>query len=247
MTPLVNMCLVDYILVVFRRKILDMLLGKSTHIFGVSMLLSIENIEDVLRLEFRKQVVEPGINDAVTFLRRWSYLSSQVVRLHGAALARIHIPDIQYLLAEIAYGECGSGNKSKIHSKLLLELINQSPNAQLITQQVDPFLAQFFEHTISHLSQMSQDEAIGFIVGLEAPAYDILHLLKQSFIAVDIPEIDVLQSEYFIIHDAVEKEHQQSGHEAIEIIMANGCQLSKIHKGGDYAINFLITMVGNIK
>jgi Iron-containing redox enzyme len=209
------------------------------------MLLSIENIEDILRLEFRKQVVEPGINDAVSFLRRWSYLSSQVTRLHGAALARIHIPEIQYLLAEIVYGECGSGNKNKIHSKLMLELINQSPYAPLITQNVDPFSAEFFEKTVSHLCKMNQDEAIGFIVGLEAPAYDILSLLKQSCVAVNIPETDVLQSEYFVIHNAVEKEHQQSGHEAIEIIMANGCELSKIHKGGDYAINFLITMVGN--
>ncbi|MBO3459986.1 iron-containing redox enzyme family protein [Aetokthonos hydrillicola Thurmond2011] len=209
------------------------------------MLISIENIEDLLRSEFRKQVIAVGIKDAVKFLRQWLYLSSQVARLHGAALARVNSPDIQYLLAEIAYGECGSGNRNKIHSKLLHELINQSPYAKLITQNVDILLNQFFEATVSNLCRMSQDEAIGFIVGLEAPAYDILNMLKKSCMAVNIPEKAVVESEYFIIHDAVEKEHQKAGHEAIEIIMSNRCELSKIHKGGQYAINFLATMVGN--
>jgi len=210
------------------------------------MLLSIESIEDILRSEFRKQVVEPGINDKAGFLQRWLYLSGQVPRLHGAALARINIPDIQYLLAEIAYGECGSGNRSKIHSKLLTELINQSFSVNLISQDVDTYLVHFFEKTVSDLCQMSRDEAIGFIVGLEAPAYDILTLLKESCMAVNISEKAVLESEYFVIHDAVEREHQKSGHEAIEIILTNGCELRKIHKGGEYAINFLITMIGGL-
>ncbi|MDJ0620527.1 MAG: iron-containing redox enzyme family protein [Calothrix sp. MO_192.B10] len=209
------------------------------------MLLSIENIEDRLRSRFRQQVVDQGINDAVKFLQQWSYLSSQVTRLHGAALARINVPDIQYLLAEIAYGECGSGNKDKIHSKLLTNLINQSPFAYSITQELDTYFVDVFEETVVELSQMSQDEAIGFIVGLEAPAYQILQLLREALLGVGISYIDVLNSEYFVIHNAVEKEHQESGHEAMEIIMNSGFELSKIHKGGDQAINFLIKMIGD--
>lgn len=209
------------------------------------MLLSLENIEDILRSKFCQQVVDQGINDAVKFLQSWSYLSSQVTRLHGAALARIQIADIQYLLAEIAYGECGFGNKDKIHSKLLKNLINQSPFAYSITQGLDTSFVQIFEETIIELSKMSQDEAIGFIVGLEAPAYQILQLLKQALLNVGILEIDINNSEYFVIHNAVEKEHQESGHEAMEIIMNSGFELSKIHKGGDKAINFLIMMIGD--
>jgi hypothetical protein len=206
--------------------------------------LSIETIEDSLRLEFRKQVVEPGIKGPAKFLQRWSYLSSQVPRLHGAALARIKIPDIQFLLAEIAYGECGSGNREKIHSKLLDEVIRQSPQAAFIARSVEPALEQLFEDAVTALCQMNQDEAIGFIVGLEAPAYDILGLLKHSLIGVDIPADDVLQSEYIVIHDAVEKAHQESGYAAMGIILDAGCDLSKIYKGGEYAIRFLIDMVG---
>jgi uncharacterized membrane protein (Fun14 family) len=209
------------------------------------MLLSIENIEDALRSKFGKQVVEQGIKDGVKFLQRWSYLSSQVTRFHGAALARIQIPDIQYLLAEIAYGECGSGNKSKIHSKLLTNLIHKSHFACFINQELDTSFVQLFEETVIELSQMSQDEAIGFIVGLEAPAYQILQLLKQALVSVGISEMDVMMSEYFVIHNAVEKQHQESGHEAMEIIMNSGFDLSKIHKGGDLAINFLIKMIGD--
>lgn len=209
------------------------------------MLLSRENLEDILRSRFCKQVVEQGINDAVKFLQRWSYLSSQVTRLHGAALARIHIPDIQYLLAEIAYGECGFGNKDKIHSKLLVNLINQSPFSCSITQGLDKIFVQLFEETVMELSHMSQDEAIGFIVGLEAPAYQILQLLQQALLKVGILEKDIIKSEYFVIHNLVEKEHQESGHEAMEMIMNSGFELSQIHKGGDKAINFLIKMIGD--
>ncbi|WP_375772723.1 iron-containing redox enzyme family protein [Archangium gephyra] len=206
--------------------------------------LSIENIEDALRLEFRTQVVEPGIKSPAKFLQRWSYLSSQVPRLHGAALARIKIPDIQLLLAEIAYGECGSGNRDKIHSKLLNELIRQSPQADVMGGSVDPELARLFEEAVTALCQMNQDEAIGFIVGLEAPAYDILGLLKRSLIGVDIPADTVLRSEYIVIHEEVEKMHQESGHAAMGIILDAGCDLRKIYEGGDYAIQFLIDMVG---
>lgn len=206
--------------------------------------LSIETIEDALRLEFREQVVEPGIKSPAKFLRRWSFLSSQVPRLHGAALARIRIPDIQFLLAEIAYGECGSGNRDKIHSKLLDEVIRRSPMAGSISRSVEPELVQLFEDAVTALCQMSQDEAIGFIVGLEAPAYDILGLLKRSLIGVDIPADAVLQSEYIVIHDAVEKAHQESGYAAMGIVLDSGCDLGRIYKGGDYAIRFLIDMVG---
>ncbi|WP_088243133.1 iron-containing redox enzyme family protein [Calothrix rhizosoleniae] len=209
------------------------------------MLICIENIEDILRSKFRKQVVDQGIKDAVKFLQQWLYLSSQVTRLHGAALARVQIPDIQYLLAEIAYGECGFGNKDKIHSKLLTNLINQSVFACFITQRLDSSVVHLFEETVIGLSNMSQDEAIGFIVGLEAPAYQILQLLKEALVGVGISDIDVLKSEYFVIHYDVEKEHQKSGSEAMDIIMDSGFELSKIYKGGDQAINFLIKMMGD--
>lgn len=208
------------------------------------MLLSIETIEDLLRSEFRTQVVDRGVQNPIRFLRRWSFLSSQVTRLHGAALARVKIPDIQRLLSEIAYGECGFGNSDKIHSKLLTNLIAHSPDYGAIALGVEPELQQFFEATVDDLCQMEQDEAVGFIVGLEAPAYDILKLLKQALAAVDIPEATILQSEYMVIHDLVEKEHQDSGHAAMQIILDSGCNLRKIHQGGDCAIQFLIRMVG---
>lgn len=211
------------------------------------MVMTTATIESVFEREFRHKVVEAGIKDPVRFLRRWLYLSSQVPRLHGAALARVRIPDIQFLLTEIAYGECGFGNKNKIHCKLLAQLIHQSPYANAIVQTVDPELEQFFEAIVLELSQMSQDEAIGFIVGLEAPAYEILGLLKQTLVAVGIDEAEVLESEYIVIHDAVEKEHQESGHTAMEIILSHGFEMPKIHAGGDAAIRFLIKMVGENK
>jgi hypothetical protein len=51
---------------------------------------------------------------------------------------------------------------------------------------------------------MEQDEAIGFIVGLEAPVYAILGLMKQSLLAVGISEAVVTRSEYMVIHDAMD-------------------------------------------
>lgn len=208
------------------------------------MTFSIEAIEDILRTKFRKQVLEPGIQDPVQFLHRWMYLSSQVSRLHGAALARTRIPEIQCLLAEIAFGECGFGNREQIHSKLLLHLMHQSPQAAIITQKVDAGLEQWFEDIILNVSHMTQDEAIGFIVGLEAPAYDILHLLKQALMATGLPEAKVAHSDYMVIHNAVEKDHQESGHAAMEIIFNHGCDVSHIYKGGNEAIQFLIHLVG---
>lgn len=208
--------------------------------------LSLETIEDNLRSEFRQNVVEQGIRNPALFLHRWAYLSSQVPRLHGAALARVTIPDIQYLLAEIAYGECGFGNRDQIHCKLLSQVIGLAPIPGLT--QIDPNedadLIQCFETVVTDVCHMGQDEAIGFIVGLEAPAYDILALLKQALTQVGIPANTVAQSEYIVIHDAVEQEHQNSGHEAMEIVLANGCDLRQMERGGNHAIRFLTSMVG---
>lgn len=208
------------------------------------MLLSLENVEDALRAKFHRQVIDVGVQNPTDFLHRWAYLSSQVTRFHGAALARVRIPDIQGLLAEIAYGECGSGNRSQIHSKLLTRLISLSPSSRAILQNVDEVTSNLLEDAVTSISLMNQDTAIGFIVGLEAPAYEILSLLKASLTAVHIPEDVVVNSEYMVIHDAVEREHQESGHEAMEIVLQSGCNLQDIFRGGDAAINFLINMVG---
>lgn len=216
----------------------------SFSVLNIPMLLSLDNIENALRTKFHRQVIDVGIQQPIDFLCRWSYLSSQVTRFHGAALARIKIPDIQSLLAEIAYGECGSGNRNQIHSKLLTKLISLSPSSQAILQGVDVAVSSLLEDTVTSISQMNQDTAIGFIVGLEAPAYEILHLLKTSLISVNIPEDIVVNSEYMLIHDAVEREHQESGHEAMEIVLQSGCNLQDIFRGGDAAIEFLVDMVG---
>ncbi|AFY57597.1 hypothetical protein Riv7116_5202 [Rivularia sp. PCC 7116] len=205
---------------------------------------SIEDVENALQLKFHKQVTEPGIKNPVKFLQRWSYLSTQVTRLAGAALSRAHLADIQYLLAEIAYSECGLGNKDETHSKLMIELINKSPHADAITQRLDTYFLNLFEETILELSQMSQEEAVGFIVSLEAPAYQILELLKQTSIAVGIFEVDFLNSEYFLIHDAMEKEHQKSCNESMQVVVDNGLELSKIYKGGERGIKFLVEFLG---
>jgi Iron-containing redox enzyme len=205
---------------------------------------SIEDVENALQLKFHKQVTEPGIKNPVKFLQRWSYLSTQVTRFAGAALSRAHIADIQYLLAEIAYSECGLGNREEIHSKLMIELINKSPYADAITERLDTYFLDLFEETILELSQMSQEEAVGFIVSLEAPAYQILELLKQTSIAVDISEMDFLNSKYFLIHDAMEKEHQQSCNESMQVIIDNGLELSQIYKGGEKGIQFLVEFLG---
>ncbi len=209
-----------------------------------SKLSSIEDIENALQLKFYQQVTEPGIKNPVKFLQRWSYLSTQVTRIAGAALSRAHIAEIQYLLAEIAYSECGLGNRDEIHSKLMIELINKSPYADAITQRLDTYFLDLFEETILELSQTSQEEAVGFIVSLEAPAYQILKLLKQTSIAVGIPEMEFLNSKYFVIHDAIEKEHQQSCNESMQVIVDNGLELSKIYKGGEKGIKFLVEFLG---
>lgn len=205
---------------------------------------SIEDVEHALQLKFHQQLIEPGIKNPVKFLQRWSYISTQITRFHGAALSRSHLADIQYLLAEIAYGECGFGKRSKIHSKLMIELINKSPYADAITARLDQYFLDLFETTVLELSQMSQEEAIGFIVSLEAPAYQILEVLKQSCLAVGISEMDFLNSEYFLIHNAIEKEHQDSGSEAMQIIVDNGFELSKIYKGGERGIKFCTEFLG---
>ncbi|MGD1805026.1 iron-containing redox enzyme family protein [Dapis sp. BLCC M126] len=205
---------------------------------------SIEDVENLLRSKFHKQLTEPGIKNPVKFLQRWSYISTQITRLLGAALSRAHIADVQFLLAEIAYGECGFGNRYKMHSKLMIELINKSPYADAITQRLDTYFLDLFEKTVLELSHMSQEEAIGFIVSLEAPAYQILELLKQTCIAVGISEIDFLNTEYFLIHNAIEKEHQESGNEAMQIILDNGFELSKIYKGGEKGIKFITEFLG---
>lgn len=209
--------------------------------------MNIQEIEDRLRDKFVAQVIEPGIKDPVKLLRQWSYLSSQVSRLHGAALSRIRIPDIQRLLAEIAYGECGSGDGDQIHSKLFYRVVDMSPSASNIRLGPDESFMSLFEETILELSHMNQDRAIGFIVGLEAPAYQILQLLKEALVDTGTPEEDVIHSEYFVIHEKVEIEHQQSGHEAMEIVMSNGFETGEIYEGGDKAINFLVGMVGNAR
>jgi Iron-containing redox enzyme len=208
------------------------------------MIASLEQIENDLRKMFRSEVVDPGIEDSTRFLKRWSHLSSQVPRLHGAALARVRIPDIQALLAEIAHGECGSGDRAQIHSKLLSALISESPVSNSILNGSDPDLIALFEDTVDTVCAMGQDGAIGFIVGLEAPAYDILKLLQKALVDVQIPTDIVSSSEYMVIHEAVEKEHQDSGHEAMEIVLSNGCSLAQIAKGGECAVKFLIEMVG---
>ncbi|MFM2429978.1 MAG: hypothetical protein RLZZ511_1191 [Cyanobacteriota bacterium] len=204
----------------------------------------LEQIENELRQTFAKAVLEPGVQNPVRFLQRWSHLSSQVPRLHGAALARVRIPDIQGLLAEIAHGECGSGDRSQIHSKLLARVIRQSPQAATVLEHYDPALIELFEATVDEVCRMDQDAAIGFIVGLEAPAYDILKLLQAALTGIAIPNAMVMQSDYMVIHEAVEKEHQDSGHEAMEIVLSNGCDLDRIYQGGQVAIRFLIAMVG---
>jgi hypothetical protein len=204
----------------------------------------LEKIEDDLRTVFRQQVVDPGIDDSVRFLRRWSHLSSQVPRLHGASLARVRIPEIQALLAEIAHGECGSGDRDQIHSKLLARLISHSSQANKILNSSDPDLIALFERNVDIVCAMGQDAAIGFIVGLEAPAYDILKLLQKALVDVGIDADVVSNSEYMVIHEAVEKEHQDSGHEAMEIVLKSGCDLAQIAQGGECAIKFLVDMVG---
>jgi hypothetical protein len=205
---------------------------------------SLEEIEEQLKQTFQADVVNAGIQDSIRFLKRWSHLSTQVTRLHGAALARTRIPEIQALLAEIAHGECGSGDRQQIHSKLLNQIIQQSPIAAAVTEDLDLSAVQLFEEVVDRVCQMNQDQAIGFVVGLEAPAYDILKLLKQALIGIQIPERDVTASEYMVIHEAVEKEHQDSGHEAMEIVLQSGCDLGQIYEGGAYAIRFLTEMVG---
>ncbi len=208
------------------------------------MFLTIESIEEVLRASFQQQVVDPGIQNPTAFLQRWFYLSSQVPRLHGAALARVKIPEIQALLAVIAHGECGSGDSSQIHSKLLSHLISQAPCAEAITHHLNLDAVHIFEEAVETLSQMNQDQAIGFIVGLEAPAYEILQLLEHAFVEVGISHSTVLESDYMIIHNAVEKEHQESGFEAMSIVLDSGCNLQDIYMGGETAIRFLVKMVG---
>lgn len=207
-------------------------------------LFSIEDVENALRSKFHKQLIEPGIKNPVKFLQRWSYISTQITRFHGAALSRAQNADVQYLLAEIAYGECGFGNRDKIHCKLMIELMNKSPYADAITQRLDTYWLDLFEKKVLEVSQISLEEAVGFIVSIEAPAYQILELLKQASIAVGISEMDFLNSEYFVIHNAIEKEHQESGNEAMQIIIDNGLELSKIYKGGENGIKFFTEFLG---
>lgn len=201
-------------------------------------MLTLEAIENVLSAQIKEQALPKEIKNPKQLLQKWSYFSNQVPRLLGSVLSRVKNPDIHCLFAKTIYGECGSGKKTKVHGRLFTKLTNNSPDLDFIAQSVEPELEQIFEEALAHVSQMSQDESIGFIVGLEAPAYDILDILKKALVLVGVTEEVVTRSEYMLIHEEVEKEHQESGHEAMEIAIKNGSDLNQINQGGKYAVIF---------
>ena len=193
--------------------------------------------KDRLDAHIRAHAMPQSAVSPVDVLRRWTFLSEQFPRFLGAILARIPSPSAQCLVAKNITGECGNGVKEQMHSLLLANLVRSALGPEQMRFPTGPF-QQVIERKLEEISRMSAGEAIGLLIGLEAPAYDILALLRRSLLEVGMSPQVIDDSPYMRIHQEVEKVHQDDSLATAEMVRELGCPDSEIVRGGDSAVEF---------
>ena len=196
----------------------------------------LERLEEELCAEIVNNSLPQDLWDPEELLRRWTFFSEQVPRVLGALLSCVRTPAAQCLLAKNIASECGEGEPSRMHSALLHDLIdsvvepNSGGDSSNLRVQIDK--------AISRISGMNEAQAIGFLVGLEAPAYEILDVLRKCLRALGADESTISKSPYLVIHEEIEKTHQDDGRQMAQIVSRLGCDPNDLQNGGQEAVRF---------
>lgn len=196
-----------------------------------------EELQKTLDQRIRAHAMPSNVEDPVDVLRRWLFLSREFPRFLGGILARISEPRAQCLVAKNITGECGNGVHDEMHSLLLAQVVISAIGADR-AQMDTGALAVLIERKLAEISRMSAGEAIGFLIGLEAPAYDILDLLQSCLARAGMDQAAIERAPYIAIHQAVEKTHQDDSLAMAEVIRSLGCESREIVRGGDSAVDF---------
>jgi hypothetical protein len=193
--------------------------------------------KDRLDAHIRAHAMPRNNVSPVDVLRRWTFLSEQFPRFLGAILSRISSPSAQCLVAKNIAGECGNGIKEEMHSLLLADMVRSALGAEQMRFNPGP-LKEVIERKLDEISKMSAGEAIGLLIGLEAPAYDILALLRRSLEQSGMAAQAIDATPYMRIHQEIEKVHQDDSLAMAEMVRELGCPDAEIIKGGDSAVEF---------
>ncbi|GEM_PF-4235416 len=199
--------------------------------------LDLDKIETCLSRPICEAAIPKTVNDPIGVLNRWKYLSQQFPRFLGAILSRNSLPAAQCLVAKNITGECGSGQFDAMHSKLFAELVEPvvcSTRSSFCSTSLEAVI----ESNLVKLAAMSEGESIGFLIGLEAPAYEILDLLRRCLADVGMESSIVDSSIYMVTHQEVEAEHQQDSLLMAQVAAEIGCEEAEILRGGQHAVEF---------
>lgn len=199
--------------------------------------LNLDRIEISLSRPICEAAIPKTVDDPVDVLFRWKYLSQQFPRFLGAILSRNSLPAAQCLVAKNITGECGSGQYDAMHSKLFAELVEPVVGEASIAF-ASLHLESVIERNLGKLGSMSEGESIGFLVGLEAPAYEILALLRRCLVDAGMAASVVEESVYMATHQEVEAEHQQDSLLMAQVATEIGCEEAEILRGGHHAVEF---------
>lgn len=200
-------------------------------------MLRFEAFKERLDKHIRAHALPTSVDAPVDVLRRWVFLSEQFPRFLGAILSRLSAPSAQCLIAKNINGECGNGVKDEMHSILLSRLVAAALGAEQLRFDPGP-LQKLIERKLGEIAQMSAGEAIGLLIGLEAPAYDILALLRGCLERVGMDRATLDGAPYMQIHQEVEKVHQDDSMEMAELVREMGCPDAEIVRGGESALEF---------
>ncbi|MCY1058102.1 iron-containing redox enzyme family protein [Nannocystis sp. SCPEA4] len=199
--------------------------------------LDLHKIENQLSKPICEAAIPKQYKDPIDVLNRWRYLSEQFPRFLGAILARSPLPAAQCLVAKNITGECGGGDAAAMHSKLLGELVGP-----VITRSRETFseshLSRVIEQNLATIATMGEGQSIGFLIGLEAPAYEILALLRRCLLEAGVTAEAIDGSVYMATHQEVEAEHQKDSLLMAQIVAELGCDEAAILEGGHRAVEF---------
>jgi hypothetical protein len=197
----------------------------------------LQKIETQLSKPICDAAIPKRYNSPIDVLSRWKYLSEQFPRFLGAILARSPLPAAQCLVAKNITGECGGGDATAMHSKLLSELVGPVITGSRETF-VDRDLSRVVEHSLADIARMDEGQSIGFLIGLEAPAYEILALLRRCLLEAGVEARAIDGSVYMATHQEVEAEHQKDSLLMAQIVSELGCDEAAILAGGRRAVEF---------
>lgn len=172
------------------------------------------------------------------FLIRWGVFSTRVPQILGALLSRLEFPQLQFQLAQNIASECGDTKITEMHSRMLVDLLAKVGITQCALDKISFSSAQEIEDTIEKIVSFTQTKAIGFLIGLEAPAYEVLRLLTQALIAMGMNEEEIRNSPYIAVHEVVEKEHQAEGLRMLDLLDKNPSTQNEVLLGLQEAENF---------